>query len=51
MGERSFILANRSLVWLVTCTHARHVVKATAPTQAGVWEEACRHAEALGLPQ
>ena len=51
IGDCTFIFANRSLVWLVTCSHAGHVVRVTAPTQAGAWEEACRQAEALGLPQ
>jgi hypothetical protein len=35
IGECTFILVNRSLVWLVTCTRGAHVVRATAPTQAG----------------
>jgi hypothetical protein len=48
-GEWTFILVNRALVWLVTCTRAGHLVKATSPTQAGAWEEACRQAEALGM--
>jgi hypothetical protein len=51
IGECTFILANRSLVWLVACSHAGHVVRATAPTQAGAWAEACRQAEALGMLQ
>jgi hypothetical protein len=49
IGECTVILVNRHLVWLVTCTHAGHLVKARAPTQAGVWEAACQQAEALGM--
>jgi hypothetical protein len=51
IGECTFILANRSRVWRVSCTRAGHLVKATAATQAGVWEEACGQAAALGYPQ
>jgi hypothetical protein len=51
LGECTFILVDRSLVWLVTCTRGGHHVKATAPTQAGVWEEACRLAESHGMLQ
>lgn len=49
VGECTFILVNRALVWLVTCTRAGHTLRATVPTQAEAWEEACRQAEALGM--
>jgi hypothetical protein len=49
LGECTFILVNRALVWLVTCTRGAHMVRTTAATQAEAWEEACRQAEALGM--
>src|ERR1700687_2463877 len=51
VGDCRFILANRGLVWLVTCTHGQHVLQTRAPTQREAWREACKQEKALGLLQ